>query len=221
MSKQPLKSALKSTIESAALRADQLQMLNRLQQKPDHKDSEIKALKPNKSKERRFNQMKLAWVAIVILAITNLVWLFPAYLSDNNQQIQITNAERIGLVAAEAVRNHLNRKPLEIKNNEEQQVFDYFTELNFRPVKSRYLETLALAPTGGRYCSLQSNRAAFLSYQSILDDQFHTVYQAPYDTDSFPQLPNFDNDEKPIITWSSGVKVTLWTEKGLVFAMTD
>lgn len=227
MSKQQpqstLKSALKLKIESAKLSSEQLCELNRLQQRFSNteNDSTTKTEDQFIAPATTATKYKFAWAAVFVLAIINLVWLFPAYLSDSGTQTFVSNSEKINLVTAEVVRNHLNRKPLEIEGDEEQQVFNYFTELNFRPVKSQYLATLALAPVGGRYCSLQTKRAAFLSYQSEKDDLFHTVYQVPYETDVFPKLPNFALGEKPVTTWSNGIKITLWTEKGLVFAMTD
>ncbi len=227
MSKQQPQSTLKSTlklkIESATLSAEQLGELNRLQQRFSNIDNDT-ATKPNDqhiAPAPPAKKFKFAWAAIFVLVIINLVWLFPIYISETGTQAIVSHSEKINLVAAEVVRNHLYRKPLEIEGNEEQQIFNYFTELNFRPVKSHYLATLALSPVGGRYCSLQTKRAAFLNYRSDKDDLFHTVYQAPYDTDVFPQLPNFDQGEKPVTTWANGIKVTLWTEKGLVFAMTD
>jgi hypothetical protein len=33
--------------------------------------------------------------------------------------------------------------------------------------------------------------------------------------------PDFDQGEMPVSTYANGIKVTLWVEKGLLFALTE
>ena len=37
----------------------------------------------------------------------------------------------------------------------------------------------------------------------------------------FRKLPDYDRGEPTVTTWSMGIKVTLWIEKGVLFALTE
>lgn len=37
----------------------------------------------------------------------------------------------------------------------------------------------------------------------------------------FGKLPDIDHNEKPLAAWVKGIKVRIWVEKGILFAMTD
>ena len=119
------------------------------------------------------------------------------------------------------MQNHLHRKPLEVRSNSLEVIRGYFTGLDFLPVASEYLPNIGLELMGGRYCSLQGITAAQLRLKATGSDEVHTLYQVGYDPAVFKALPDFDRGEAPVATWSGGVKVTLWVEKGILFALTE
>ena len=199
--KLPLKQALKKHLDRKRLNAEQQDALMALQQ--------AYAKRPRVTKPRRY-----AWVAGVFLLLAvglSLVWLnrfsAPEFLMDE--------------IAAEVVKNHLHMKPLEVNTARIAGIQDYFQRLDFKPVRSRYLAELGLTLLGGRYCSLRGVTAAQLRFKSLGADDIHTLYQVGYDPATFRKLPDYDRGEPPISTWSKGIKVTLWVEKGVLFALTE
>jgi hypothetical protein len=68
---------------------------------------------------------------------------------------------------------------------------------------------------------IQGITAAQLRFESFQGKKIHTLYQVPYNPHIFNYIPNVDQQEKPISLYSKGIKVTLWQEKGIVFALTN
>ncbi len=199
--KLPLKQALKKHLDRKRLDAEQQNTLMALQQACVKRPPTVK---PN----------RYAWVggAFVLLAVSlSLVWL--------NRFSAPTNL--VDEIAAEVVNNHLHMKPLEVNTAHIASIQDYFQRLNFKPVQSRYLTELGLTLLGGRYCSLQGVTAAQLRFKSLATDDIHTLYQVGHDPATFRKLPDYDRGEPPASTWYNGIKVTLWVEKGVLFALTE
>ncbi|MBE9560161.1 MAG: hypothetical protein IMF15_05195, partial [Proteobacteria bacterium] len=48
-----------------------------------------------------------------------------------------------------------------------------------------------------------------------------TLYQTEYRKDVFENMPALEDGDKPVDIHVKGVKVTIWVEKGLLFALTD
>ena len=47
------------------------------------------------------------------------------------------------------------------------------------------------------------------------------LYEVGYDRKVFHRITDYDKGEAPVSTWSRGIKVTLWVEKGVLFAFTE
>jgi hypothetical protein len=123
------------------------------------------------------------------------------------------------LIAVEVVNNHLNMKPLEVKAATLSKVRGYFTKLNFMPVGSKLDAMASLQLLGGRYCSLQGITAAQLRLKQ--GKNLQTLYQTEYISAVFGGFPYLEKGEEPLIVYAKGVKVKIWVEKGLLFALTD
>lgn len=123
-------------------------------------------------------------------------------------------------VAMEVVANHFKLKPLEIETSSINEIRRYFKKLDFVPVNSQLVSQLGLDLIGGRYCSLQGNIAAQLRVRKPGASSVQTLYQAEYRKDIFENMPSLEEGEKPVDIHVKGVKVTIWVEKGLLFALT-
>lgn len=199
--KQPLNQTLKRHVDQQQLGQDQLDAL--LDMQP-----------PHPRQRRVIASAGVAWAsaaALVLVAIM-LVSVLPWNTHDEHLYDEI---------AAEVVSNHLHRKPLEVTTNDITQIQGYFNRLDFMPRSSAYLADSGLNLIGGRYCSLQGVTAAQLRLQSAPESTVRTLYEVGYDEQIFKQLPNYDNGEQPVSVWSKGIKVTLWAEMGILFALTE
>jgi len=151
----------------------------------------------------------LAAGAAMVAMIAILVVVFVPQQSLNMPQ----------LIANEVVRNHLKLKPLEVSTNSLEEIRSHFDKLKFSPISSLNI-TDASSLIGGRYCSLQGYKAAQLRIVSSGSGKLDTVYQAPYVLDTFGKLPDIANDDSPLVVYERGIKVTIWVEKGILFART-
>lgn len=122
-------------------------------------------------------------------------------------------------IADEVAANHLRAKPLEVRTDSMAELRRYFDQLDFVPVETpatgRPLRLL-----GGRYCSLQGETAAQLRLRDVDTGAVDTLYQTEYDPALFGALPKREQGEAPLVVYARGVPVTIWVEKGLVFALT-
>lgn len=179
----------------------------------------LKALQANAADRRRLTRRARAWwrhplaVAATLAALT-VALLLPDALHTPEQDNLVAD------IAAEVVRNHLNLKPLEIHADRLDSINRYLTRLDFVPVASEYLENKGLKLMGARYCSLRGVTAAQLRLKAVGGDDIYTLYEVGYDPKIFKSLPDYDRGETPVTVYSSGVEVTLWVEKGVLFALT-
>jgi len=118
-------------------------------------------------------------------------------------------------IAQEVVKNHLRMKPLDINSNKLEEVSEYFTMLDFLPLKSKEYNRTNPLLLGGRYCSIKGITAAQLRYQNT-EGKLETLYQVPYDSNIFSDLPKLEEGEPPITLFERGLEVTIWVEKGLL-----
>jgi hypothetical protein len=122
-------------------------------------------------------------------------------------------------IAEEVVSNHLKLKPLEVKTGSINAVRGYFTKLDFMPVESSLQALNNLQLIGGRYCSLQGITAAQLRMKQ--GENLQTLYETEYVPDVFGDIPILEKGEEPQVVYAKGIKVKVWVEKGLLFALTD
>lgn len=202
--KKPLNSIYKEHADSKSLNADQLQALQQLQKA--HTQSI-----PEKPKRLP----KLFTIAASVLIIVTGVLLGTLTTLKHSPSV-------LQSIADEVVYNHLKQMPLEVSGTTVASVRDYFTKLNFVPAESRYLAQLGLNLEGGRYCSIQGVTAAQLRLQAPAQiETKRTLYQAADRPELYAHLPNYEVGEKPTIAWSKGVKVSVWREKGVLFALAE
>jgi hypothetical protein len=106
-------------------------------------------------------------------------------------------------------------KPLEIETSAMSDIERYFTQLDFFPISSRQFSFSPDQMLGGRYCSIQGITAAQLRYHDS-QGRYVTLYETRYDSARFPPLPDVEKGEVPLKLYVSGLKITLWIEKGLL-----
>ena len=197
--KRKLKQSVRDYIESYSLNDDRLRNLESLGKQIE---------------TRRTGQVSIyRWSLAVALVVFILAFLFaPLVLEQGNIH------ERIAL---EVATNHLKLKPLEIETASIDNIREYFDKLDFMPVNSSLVNELGLELAGGRYCSLQGIAAAQLRVRQPGSNSIQTLYQTEYRKDVFNDMPVLEQGETPIELYAKGIRVRIWSEKGLVFALTD
>lgn len=202
--KTPLRQATKQYFAQQTLSQHQI---DGLQQKiREHDTGQGAQTSLTKDKTTLVGRKTNSWIAVAATAIfTMLVALFIHRPFDDPTQD----------IVREVVNNHVRQKPLEIVSQNFNQTSRYFTQLDFAPLPSKQLSTTQATMLGGRYCSIQSLTAAQLRYQDSQGKHL-TLYQVGFDSQRFGDIPNVDIGESPHIHYLDGLKVSLWTEKGLL-----
>ncbi|MEC8428358.1 MAG: hypothetical protein VXZ35_08030, partial [Pseudomonadota bacterium] len=93
----------------------------------------------------------------------------------------------------------------------------YFTELDFSVAQSARFSDRNQTLLGARYCSIKGITAAQIRYDNPEGNPI-TLYEVGYDPGTFGQLPALEDNEPPMQITTQGVKVSLWTESGLLMA---
>ena len=196
---RPLKQAVIEHFESCSLSDDQLCRLESL----------AKPVAPESV--RRLSVYPLAAAAALVVFL--LAYLLTPLLIEQGDV-----RERIAL---EVAGNHIKLKPLEVETSSIEDVRDYFEKLDFMPVSSVLVSRSGLELIGGRYCSLQGVTAAQLRVQQPGSDDVQTLYQTEYIRDVFSDMPVIEEGGEPVELYVKGIKVKIWVEKGLLFALTE
>lgn len=200
--KKPLKQQLQQHINQVQLNDSQFAALENLMEKGA---DNIEA-----SADRHlWRSFAVAGMLLVAIVSIFMVSQFPGRSIEDMPQ----------LIANEVVSNHLNMKPLEVKAGSINKVRGYFTKLNFLPAESKLRALNSLQLIGGRYCSLQGITAAQLRMRQ--GQNLQTQYQTEYLPEVFGDLPRLEDGDSPLIVYAKGIKVKVWVEKGLLFALTD
>jgi len=165
------------------------------------------------NKQYRRQGSIIAKVASVAAAVA-LVFTFGFFYL--NQQLPM--GERI---AYEVSKNHLKLKPLEVKSNQLDNLQKYFTLLDFKLVHTNILSDPNWKLLGARYCSIQGNTAAQLRLENTQTGEIETLYQAPYYTKQFSDIPILETNQSPLKEYAKGMSVNIWVEKGVLFALTN
>ena len=196
---RPLKQSVREHLESNTLTDKQLQQLESLSRQAA---PEI---------VHRFSIYPLAFAGAVAAFLLAFL-LAPMIIEQGDVR------ERI---AMEVASNHIKLKPLEIETSSIEGIRDYFKKLDFLPVNSRLVSEAGLELIGGRYCSLQGITAAQLRLKKPGSDVVQTLYQTEYRKDIFENMPQLEEGEEPVDIYVKGIKIKIWVEKGLLFAITD
>ncbi|GMT41031.1 MAG: hypothetical protein IEMM0001_1766 [bacterium] len=199
--KQSLKQQVNQHIEQVELSGQRLTELEAL----------INPQTGKESRRGRYYGGKLAAAGIFFVAVVTIFMVsqFPRDATKDMPQ----------RIAEEVVKNHLKLKPLEVKAGTINAIRGYFSKLEFMPVESSMPSLNGMQLIGGRYCSLQGITAAQLRMKQGQNSQ--TLYQTQYLPDVFGQLPQLEKGESPLVVYARGIKVKIWVEKGLLFALTE
>ncbi len=196
---RPLKQSVREHLESNTLTDKQLQQLESLSRQAT---PEI---------VRRYSIYPLAFAGAVAAFLLAFL-LAPMIIEQGDMR------ERI---AMEVATNHIKLKPLEIETSNIEGIRDYFKKLDFLPVNSRLVSEAGFELIGGRYCSLQGITAAQLRLKKPGSSVVQTLYQTEYRKDIFEAMPQLEEGEEPVDIHVKGIKIKIWVEKGLLFAITD
>lgn len=203
----PFKDSVRKEFQKPELSEQQLNKLMAMQQQsdPEQQSPEIHGRTKDIS----------SWLRYAALASVLAFTLLAGFIAgDRYSSTDLPLTERI---AQEVVYNHLKGKPLDIKTAAFAEASGYFSELGFRPFISSLFDGQLI---GGRYCSLQTEPSAQLRYT---DEQgnLRTLYQTAYRDDLFAGLPSVEKGEAPVVAYANGIAVTIWVERGIVFAVTQ
>jgi len=207
--KKTLKQAIQENIDSISLDEQQLDTLMQMQ----HAHSMSKQ-RTNKSHFTANKPWYVAMAAMVMVFVLGTVVVMQYFQTASSDLL-------VQKIANEVAGNHLAMKPMEVQTTAINDVQNYFTKLDFLPQPSKLIDSnnkILLA--GGRYCSILGSTAAQLRYK---DKQggYVTLFETHYSPELFNQLPNIEADEKPLVTYAKGIKVTLWQERGLLMVSTE
>lgn len=200
--KQSLKTATQQHLENRALSLKQINQLQLLQEKHGITIS-----------NNHFPWYKsMAVAAVVMLSVLSLYFVNPAYFSSASIEQRI---------AEEVAANHLKLKPLEVKGNTLHAISGYFKQLNFSPVQPLSLQFSKQNLLGARYCSIQGITALQLRMVNPISQKVQTLYETDYDKQVFKNFPKTEQGSQPITLYVKGMKVDMWVEKGLLFALIE
>lgn len=195
----PLKQSVRDKLESYSLSDAQLQKLESL------------GAQAVPVRNQRISVYPLA-IAGALAAFLAAFFLTPMILEHDDVRESI---------ATEVAMNHIKLKPMEVETSSIEGIRDYFKKLDFIPVNSTLVKQSGLELIGGRYCSLQGITAAQLRVKKPGTESIQSLYQTEYRQDVFKDIPVMEQGNDPIEIYVKGMKVKIWVEKGLLFALTE
>jgi hypothetical protein len=194
--KQNLKKSAQQYYEQQKLDNAQLEALQALCAEPA--DSPAPAKKPYR---------------YYLSAAASIVFLFAMALFIWDYRLE-TDEDRVMAVVNEVIKEHLEQDPLEIKRPNFPDLKKYFVDLDFSPFPTDRIPGINAVLEGGRYCSIQSVKAAQLRYQS--EKKSITLYQVPYTPKLHGKIPDINRQGKMLVRHHRGFEVQLWVEKGIL-----
>ena len=200
--KQSLKVVTRKHLNNKGLSSKQLDQLQTLQEKQRIKNT------PN-----FFSWYRAASVAsLLIFSVLSI------YLANSTYFLTLAIEQRI---AEEVASNHLKLKPLEVKANTMQGIAGYFKQLNFSPIKPQAFQLSKQNLLGARYCSIQGVTALQLRMINNKTNKIQTLYETEYNRQVFKGFPDTKSGSQPSTIYVKGMKVDMWVEKGLLFALIE
>lgn len=201
--KQSLKHSVQQHLNKKSLSSKQLNQLLASQEKH---------LK--QSNKPYFSWYKMATAASILMVsvILSLYLANTAYFSTQPIALRI---------AEEVAGNHLKLKPLEISSNTMEGIKTYFNQLNFSPVTPSSLKLSKQNLLGGRYCSIQGLTALQLRMMNNKTNKVQSLYETEYDKKVFKDFPKLEQGSKPVTVYVKGMKVDIWVEKDILFALIE
>ncbi len=193
---------------------------NSVQQHLSNKNLSTKQLKQLRELQAKYDKLiETPFVSWYRMATLASVLIFSIGLSFYFVSAAIFSPQTIEqLIAEEVATNHLKLKPLEASFNSMQGVKNYFKELGFSPVK---LILSGQTLLGGRYCSIQGVTALQLRLMNNKTNKVQSLYKTQYDRRIFRDFPVVAKGSKPITIYVKGMKVDMWVEKDILFALVE
>ena len=199
--KTPIKQAIKHLHEDIQLSSKAIQQLRQLE--PEQHESDSVSTHSN---------LGFRAIAAANIALLGLVaWLLLAYLPGQPEN----NVNRI---VADVVSNHLSYKDMVYSSYSLDELGNKFSHLGFMLSASRPIEKVDATLIGARPCLILNIPAAQLRYQ-ISEHRWVTVFQTRYQPSIYGPVPKLSENNRPLVTIKGGVKVSLWQDNGLLFAM--
>ena len=165
-----------------------------------HKVAAIRAAAARTVRRRRFAAWFVPLAAAVFLAVGIGMWSKAGLFGDSSQR-----------VVAEIVRNHQQQGALVVTSDRYDVVQAALSDLDFpiRPSREEMVQTFALV--GGKYCTIQTSRAAQLKLSRRDSGVIHTLYVVPVTADM--------EGIEPGVYERNGVEVELWTDLRLLYGL--
>ncbi len=211
--KKPFNHSVKEYLESVSLNEKQFEQLMIMQKRYIYKPT-------TRRRKKRLPWYRIAGfgslllLGVIVITMTD----FLNVIDNHTGQVSSSVIQRI---ADEVATNHLKMKPLEVESFEISEVQGYFSNLDFKPYSAQPLASnVQIALAGGRYCSIQGSKAAQLRYKDT-QGGYVTLFETAYSAVLFEKLPNIDKGETPVVTYTKGIKVSMWVEEGIVMVSTE
>lgn len=201
--KQPLKKSVQQHLNDKSLSFNQIRKLQAIQEKHDKQ-----TIKPFLS------WYKMATVASALIMAFGLSF----YLVNSTNFSPKSIEQRI---AEEVAENHLKLKPLEINFDSMQGISNYFKQLDFSPVSPTLFKRSEQSLLGGRYCSIQGVTALQLRLMNNKTNKVQSLYETQFDRQIFKGFPALAKDSNPLTIYVKGMKVDMWVEKDILFALIE
>ncbi|MEO0443023.1 MAG: hypothetical protein AAFZ92_04680 [Pseudomonadota bacterium] len=198
--KTPIKQAIKHLHQDIQLSTDAIEQLRQLDCEHNSKPA---------SSQRGFGFRAIAAANIALLGL--VAWLLFAYLPGQPEN----NVNRI---VADVVSNHLSHKAMVYDTYSLDELGNKFSHLGFMLSVSRPVEGVEATLIGARPCLILNIPAAQLRYQ-VNEHRWVTVFQTRYQASIYGPIPKLSEKKNPLVTVKGGVKVSLWQDNGLLFAM--
>ncbi|WDE09050.1 hypothetical protein SG34_030205 [Thalassomonas viridans] len=210
--KKPLKQELSNHYRDKQLSGEQLEKLHRLQANAGkaHMTGQGKASwlqRLSKFLDRFYegdkaSSLKLSWSISALAVGFVLVLGIRAGLAPSQDE----------KVVSEIAYNHNKQAAMEVKSAALSDVSNYLSKLDFSLINSERFASPEWQLLGGRYCSIQGSLAAQLRIRNTQTGKVMTLYQT-----KLPQYSPAIGDTH--LGYDAGVKVELWSEKGLILGL--
>jgi hypothetical protein len=102
-----------------------------------------------------------------------------------------------------------------------QGISTYFKQLDFSPVSPSLLILSEKNLLGARYCSIQGITALQLRMMNSKTNKVQSLYETQYDKKVFKDFPKAEEGGMPLTVYVKGMKVDMWVEKDILFALIE
>ncbi|MGH1484792.1 MAG: hypothetical protein ACRBCI_01155 [Cellvibrionaceae bacterium] len=200
--KTPIKAAIGDLYKDIELSSKELEDIQSLAQNTEKVQPQRKALF---ERIRANSLITIACTLVLSISIWSLT-------SDLKFNISKTEA-----IIADVIDNHLLHKNLEYQTSSLSELNSQFAYLGFMLSKLMTTEKHGEL-MGARPCFILDIPAAQLRYQKSAD-AWTTVFQTRYQKNIYGPIPDLTTKKEPLVKVERGVKVSLWRENGLLFAV--